>query len=328
MVPVAEQVPFSTNTGFGAFSVSSTGTLAYRLGNGTTRELAWNDRAGKRIAAITKVGNVVLFPTISPDQRTVAFSVNTGTQSDIWLQDTTREVISRFSFRPGINRSPVWAPDGKLVAFSHQEATAYSFDIFVKSSAGGGAEELLLKAGVNAFMLDWSPDGQRILYQQLSDKTGSDLWLLPVTGDRKPVAFLQTPADEQNGKFAPTLAGGPQWVAYQSNESGLNQIYVQSIPANGAKYQISTAGGTQPIWRGDGKELFYLSPDRKLMAVAVTVGATVVAGTPQELFTDTGMTGFTASKDGQRFLIVVPVGGENAATPITVVLDWALGLKK
>jgi eukaryotic-like serine/threonine-protein kinase len=237
-------------------------------------------------------------------------------------------VISRFSFSPGFNRSPIWSPDGKLVAFSHQETTAYSYDIFVKSSAGGGAEELLLKGGVNAFTLDWSPDEQTILYQQLSDKTGSDLWLLPTRGERTPIPFLQTPSDELNARFAPALAGGPQWVAYQSNESGQNQIYVQSIPASGAKYQISTDGGTQPAWRGDGKEMFYISPERKLMAVPVALGATVVAGAPIELFMNTGMERFTSSEDGQRFLIVVPIGGEGPAPPITVVLDWARGLKK
>ena len=124
-------------------------------------------------------------------------------------------------------------------------------------------------------------------------------------------------------------SGSPRWMAYQSNESGQNQIYVQSIPASGAKYQLSTAGGTQPTWRGDGKELFYLSTDRKLMAVPIALGANVEPGTPHELFANAGITGYAPSPDGQRFLVNVPAGGEGAAAPpITVVLNWTAGLKK
>jgi Tol biopolymer transport system component len=117
-------------------------------------------------------------------------------------------------------------------------------------------------------------------------------------------------------------------VAYQSNESGQNQIYIQSLPPNGAKYQISTVGGTLPAWGKDGKELFYLSTDRKVMAVPIGLGATVTAGSPTELFANAAMTGFTVSRDGQRFLINVPAGGEAGAPPTTVVLNWAAGLRK
>ena len=183
---------------------------------------------------------------------------------------------------------------------------------------------MLLRGGVSATPLDWSPDGKWILYQQTGQNAGIDLWLLPLDGDRKPVLYLQTPFNERAGAFSPD----GRWIAYQSNESGQDQIYVQTIPASGAKYQISSAGGTEPRWRRDGKELFYVSPDQKLMAVPMALGARVEPGTPQALFAAVGLTGYEVARDGQRFLVNVPAGAEGAAAPpITVVLNWTAGLK-
>jgi hypothetical protein len=157
---------------------------------------------------------------------------------------------------------------------------------------------------------------------------GNDLWLLPMEGTSKPIAYLRTPFSETNARFAPAGNSAPRWMAYQSNESGQDQIYVQAVPASGAKYQISTSGGIRPTWRDDGKELFYLSADSKVMAVPITLGASVDVGTPQELFASAGIAGYGPSDHGQRFLLNVPVGGEAAiAPPVTVVLNWQSGLK-
>jgi len=329
MFPVAEQVPFSVNTGFGAFSASENGTLVYRTGGlVSNRELVWVDRTGKRVRAVTKPGAFASLAT-SPDQQTVAVTLASGSQSDIWLQDVGRDVISRFTFRPGINRNPVWSPDGNRLVFSLQSLSAYSSDIYQKPVGGNGQEELLLHAGVNAFPQDWSPDGKWLVFQQPGQKTAIDLWLLPLEGDRKPIPYLQTPFREANARFFPGQAGGARWVADQSNESGQNQIYVQAIPVSGAKYQISNSGGTEPAWRRDGKELFYLSTDQKLMVVPIKLGTSVEPRTPQELFASVGVIGYAPSPDGQRFLVNVPAGGEGAtAPPITVVLNWTAGLKK
>ncbi|HEV2202852.1 MAG TPA: protein kinase [Bryobacteraceae bacterium] len=333
MFPVAERVPISLNTGFGAYSVSGNGTLAYRSGALTTnRDLVWLDRAGKRLGVLGKPGEY-FGAEISPDEKTVAVVMGDANHSDIWLEDIARGVVTRFTFRSGFNYGPTWSPDGIRLAFTTQSSNSYSSEISAKPAGGNGQEEPLLRAGINASPQDWSPDGKWIVFQQAGEKTANDLWLLPLEGERKPVPYLQTPFDEQYARFSPD----GKWMAYQSNESGQDQVYVQAIPANGAKWQISASGGTQPQWRRDGKELFYVSADQKLMAAAIKLGATVEPGTPQPLFpvsayrqlAPNGMA-FSPSRDGQRFLVSAPAGGESAAVapPITVVTNWQVGLKK
>ena len=180
---------------------------------------------------------------------------------------------------------------------------------------------------------DWSPDGKFILYGVLSPRTAGDLWILPLFGEQKPTPYIQTEFGETQARFSPD----GRWVAYISNASGPSQVYVQSFPSFGGKWQVSTNGGAQPQWRRDGKELFFLSPDRKLMAVEVNgAGPTFVAGVPQPLFeahTSTifpggsGSSYYAASGDGKRFLLNTLVG-ESAPAPLTIVLNWTAGLKR
>ncbi len=329
--PVSEQVADSiSNQSYAEFSVSENGILVYNSGNSAVaRELVWLDRSGKRLGSVGKAASFRDL-AISPDEKTLAAQIGTSSGSDIWLQDMGRGVFSRFTFRSGISKSPVWSPDGSHLIFSSQTAATSSFDIYQKPAAGNGQEEPLLRAAVAGYSEDWSPDGKWLVYQQTSLKTGRDLWLLPLTGERKPIPYLQTPFDETGGKFSPD----GKWMAYQSNDSGGFQIYVQTVPLSGAKYQISSSGGTEPQWRRDGKELFYVSADQKLTAVPVKLGATVEAGTPQPLFPvfPTGISGtrvYAPMLDGQRFLVNAPAGGEAAlAAPITVVTNWQAGLKK
>jgi Tol biopolymer transport system component len=330
MFPVAEQVPISANIGFGAFSVSENGILAFRSGGAfSNRELVWMDRAGKRLGAVGKPGEFTGI-AVSPDEKTLAVGIGTVSQSDIWLQDIARGVLSRFTFRSGANLSSVWSPDGSRLVFAFQTLGTYSSDIYQKPAGGNGQEELLLHGGINGFPNDWSPDGKWVVYQQTGQKTATDLWLLPLSGDHKPVSYLQTPFDEFGARFSPD----GRWMAYQSNESGRFEVYVQTVPPSGAKYQISSAGGTTPQWRRDGKELFYVAADQKLMAVPVKLGATMEAGTPQPLFpvlplgaNALGAVFYAPMRDGQRFLVNVPAGGEAAvAQPITVVTNWQRSL--
>ena len=329
--PIAEQVPTSGNVGFGAFSVSQNGLLVFRSGAGVAdRELVWIDRAGKRLGLVGKPGTFREF-AVSPDEKTLAVRVGSFSQSDLWLEEVGRGVLSRFTFRPGVSRNPVWSPDGSRIVFATQALNSYSTNIYQKPAGGNGQEELLFRSGVNGWPGDWSPDGKWIVYEQTGQKTAADLWLLPLNGDRRPMPYLETSFDETNAKFSPD----GKWTAYQSNESGQFQVYVQTVPTSGAKYQISSSGGGLPKWRHDGRELFYISADQKLMAVPVKLGATVEAGTPQPLFpaafglNATGSV-YEPSRDGQRFLVNVPAGGETAAgaQPLTVVTNWQAAFKK
>jgi Tol biopolymer transport system component len=320
MSPIAEDVQETVHDGFGAFSISSNGTLVYRAGRERNRTMQWTDRAGKRVATLGQAAALASSPVISPDQQSVAVvTIANGSQSDIWLHDVRRNLSSRFTFRQGHYRSPIWTADGTRLAFAFEDT--YSANIYIRPATGEGAEELLSRGGVNVHPMDWSSDGRWMLYEQQGETTGLDLWLLPLEGDRKPIPYLQTRAEEGPARFRPNASGGPRWMAYSSDESGTHQIYVESIPP-GAKYQISTGGGRLPRWRGDGKELFYLAPDGKLMAVGIAAGTSVTPATPSELFADPGIIDYDASADGQRFLVVVPADANAALSPVTVVLGW------
>jgi len=208
-------------------------------------------------------------------------------------------------------------------------------NVYQKLSSGAGAEEPLLKSGEPKYPTDWSPDGRFLLYTTV----GGDVWLLPLSGDRKPVPFLQTPFFENWARFSPD----GRWIAYQSNASGRHEVYVQpfregSGAGSAGIWQVSTNGGIDPQWRRDGKELFYMAPDRTLMAVDVKAGATFETGSPRPLFVVRAVASsivssmstpsyYAATADGQRFLVNTPVE-EAAAVPMQVMLNWAAGLKK
>ncbi len=173
----------------------------------------------------------------------------------------------------------------------------------------------------------WSSDGRFILYTSSGLPTGDDLFVLPLSGDRKPVPFLKTPFNEYDGQFSPD----GRWVAYVSDEAGKDDVFVTPFPGLGGKWQISTAGGMFPRWRRDGTEIFYLAPDNKLMAAAVNGnGSSFEVGAVKPLFEaralDPTRNRFAVSADGQRFLM--NSAPQTASAPITVVLNWAAGLKK
>ena len=216
------------------------------------------------------------------------------------------------------------SPDGSIIAFQSYRKGLY--DLYQKPVTGGGVEEALLESSENKNIYDWSPDGRFILYSSQNPKTARDLWALPLQGDRKPFVVTQTEFEEVGGKFSPD----GRWIAYQSNETGRSEIYVQPFPGPGGKSRISTNGTLgSPRWRGDGREIFYLAPDNRLMAAPITLpgnGQAVAVGTPVALFTTRTGSSFAASPDGQRFLVNTAL--EDAVTaPITVILNWAGGKK-
>jgi Tol biopolymer transport system component len=248
--------------------------------------------------------------------------------TDIWLIELARGAPTRFTFDPSFDIHPIWSPDGSRIVFASDRDGP--MNLYQRAASGAGNDEELLKSDDRKFSNDWSADGSFILYQNLHPKTNWDLWILPLSGDQKPFPFLQTEFFEFQGRFSPD----GNWIAYTSNESGPWQVYVRSFPASGGKWQVSTEGGAQPQWRRDGRELFYLSTDMKLMAVEVKGdGSTFEPGVPHALFelripNFPGVrNNYVVAADGQRFL-VASIIGEAAATPITVALNWTADLKR
>jgi dipeptidyl aminopeptidase/acylaminoacyl peptidase len=243
-------------------------------------------------------------------------------------------VTTRLTFNPGFDDSPMWSPDGSRIVFSSNRSGAG--DLYQKSSSGVGQDEVLLKSDHGKIPDDWSSDGRFILYQDLDPKTGWDLWALALTRDRKPQPLLTTSSHERQGRFSPD----GRWMAYVSDESGTNQVYVQSFPLSGGKWQISTSGGVQPRWRRDGKELFFMADaasgiTRDAMAVEVDTSDTHLfrATIPQKLFTlgpyvsnsaAGARNSWDVTPDGQRFLVVSNPTA-TAVPPVTVVVNWLQG---
>jgi len=210
-------------------------------------------------------------------------------------------------------------------------------DLYEKASSGASNEGLLLKTSESKRPLDWSRDGRFILYQspqRTDSRTNLDLWVLPTFGDRKPTPFLHTSFNERWARFSPD----GKWIAYVSDESSREEVYVQPFPPSGGKWQISTAGGTEPRWRGDGKELFYISGapsgDGKMMAVSIKWTSIPETGAPQELFllqralgTDNANR-YGVSADGQRFLVNNPQEDVTREQQIVVLVNWTAGLTR
>jgi dipeptidyl aminopeptidase/acylaminoacyl peptidase len=297
------------------FSVAQ-GTLAFTKDVAT--ELAWFDRTGQQIAPIPNsegLGN----PVLAPDDSRIAANRHVAPGEGIWLADVLRRLVSRFTVEPSVQ--PVWSPDGHDIVFSS------GGDLYRRSVDGGGEAQLLLKTPDAKFPHDWSPDQRFIVYVTNNPITDWDLWLLPLSGDRKPTPFLRTEFSEFQGQVSPD----GNWIAYVSDESTISEVFIQSFPVPGSKRRVSTAGGTEPKWRRDGKELFYLAPDGSLMAVDVTPGQGLEIGVPKVLFHThpgdaTDRNRYAVSGDGQRFLIESRAS-QPASTSITVVLNWSSAVR-
>jgi len=349
-VPIAEHVTTSAS-GAGGFSVSETGVLAYQTGSagvggtaGVPTQLVWFDRGGKQGGVLgDQAGYADL--ELAPDGRRVGVSIfdpARGTR-DIWLFDIARGLRTRFTFDPANESTSIWSPDGSRVVFSARRKG--QMDLYQKPSSGAGTEEELLTDSLDKYPLDWSPDGRFILFVVFAPKTGNDLWVLPLFGDRKPFPFLQTQFSEYPARFSPD----GRWIAYASNESGRNEVYVAPFPGPGGaatagapgtqsgKWQVSPAGGNWPRWRRDGKEISYLGPDNRLMAAAVNGHLSAFeVGAVRPLFGTRAITNqsypydpypYDVSADGQRFLVNT-LAVETASAPITLVVNWPALLKK
>jgi Tol biopolymer transport system component len=294
------------------------------MGGGTTgnRQLVWFDQSGKRLEKVGSSGSIFDF-SLSPDEKRVVFRrVDPQTRNnDLWILDLFRQTESRFTFHSEVDDDPVWSADGNTIYFdSNPDGVP---NLHQKIASGAGKEELLLKAAIGNWPLDCSSDARYLLYQYDDLKTKEDLWILPLGGDKKPFPYAHTDASEYSGHFSPDV----RWIAYSSNESGKYEVYVQAFPLTQGKWQVSTAGGAAPSWSKDGKEIFYLSPDKKLMAVDVKgTGTSFEQGIPKPLF-DTDIDNYVAadryvvSRDGTRILINTSVEG-TSAKPVLIILNW------
>jgi Tol biopolymer transport system component/predicted Ser/Thr protein kinase len=329
-VQVVESLDYNRSTGASAFSLSDTGVLASHRG-GTAFQLAWFDRSGKEVGTVgdpQAIGHV----RISPGGDRAAIDVTNprlGT-SDIWTMDFERGVAMRVTSDVNSERLPAWSPDSERIAFYSDRGSGSdaSGDFFMKRSDGTGDEQLFFDQVGPQFIEDWSSDGRYIAYRNETRETGDDFWLLPLTGDRKPRPLMRTASEEWGPRFSPDSS----WVAFASNESGRNEVYVTPTSGPAARRHVSTGGGGSPRWRRDGKELFYLSGDgRSLMAVPITLtNAAAISGVPQRLFTldrqkaspgNPRNLAYDVAPDGQRFLFVV-AAVEQPSPQISVITNW------
>jgi Tol biopolymer transport system component/tRNA A-37 threonylcarbamoyl transferase component Bud32 len=321
--PIVENVQEDPGFYTAVFTISDNGVLAYQQSGGSADQyrLAWFDRAGKKVEELGAKGNVWA-PRISHDGRRVAFTI--GDPGDLWLEDLSRHVTTRITFDPADDNNPTWSPDDSRIYFLSMRSGGG--DIYGKPSSGTGGDELAFSSSGVKAPASVSPDGRFLLFSALNPKTKWDLEVLSLP-DRKASAFLKTDFDENLGNFSPD----GKWITYASNESGRFEVYVQPFPGPGGKWQISSSGGTMPVWRRDGKEIFYLGADRKLMAVPVRTGDVFEPGTPVALFDarlkDDPDRHFDVSADGQRFLLTTPIGDETAP-PITLVQNWTALLRR
>jgi serine/threonine protein kinase len=317
-------------------SASTTGTIAYAGPIVKGGGLSWIDRRGEVIGpAGTPDGDHVDF-RLSPDEKRLSASIaNPTTNSvEVWITDFARRTATRVASGGAVTASALWSPDGSRLLFRTNRNGVVEF--YERSAAGGGTDKPVLSAEVyattrmpssNLVPTDWSPDGRQIVFSVPAPESGNDLWLFPVADAQKAAKFVASPAEEMHGNFS----SDGKLIAYTSNESGKFEVYVETVPRTDRKWPLSTNGGYEPRWRADGREIYYLSDDRKLMAVSVGPGP--VFGVPQALFqthvpggANANRTHYVPSHDGNRFLMSTST--DAAASPITVVVNWTAALKK
>jgi Tol biopolymer transport system component len=333
-VPVAEHLQILGVLRRGIFAVSTNGILVYGNSGTSSARLAWFDRSGKQIGTLGQPDFYSTAVRLSPDRKNVSISsIDPSTRnSDIWLFDIARDMKTRFTFDPAQEREAIWSSDGKSIVFNSNRKG--HFDLYRKPSNGAGTDELLYTDDKEKYPTSFSPDAKWLLFMVYLDPASKNqLWLLPMegapAGGRNPVPFVQSEFNVSWGEFSPD----GQWIAYASDESQRNEVYVAPFPGpTGSKRQISTAGGDQPVWRNDGKEIFYIGADRRLIAAEViSKGDVLELGTVRPFFSLIGAyyPGHTydVSADGQRFLMRTGVQPANPE-PLTVVQNWTAELKK
>jgi dipeptidyl aminopeptidase/acylaminoacyl peptidase len=331
--PIAEDIQTIGTPAYGFFAASLTGVLAYQttVSKGGQQQLGWIDRAGKvtTVGAPANYGDLAL----SPNGKKAAVLLS-GDQADLWLIDLERNgLATRFTFDDGYEITPLWSHDGSRLAFAARPPGSVNTNFFLKAATGVGAAEPLVNQRLTHYLTSWSPDDRFLLHTDSNTGAG-DIWMFPLTGDRKPFLFVGGPFPQQSAQFSPD----GRWVAYASFESNRSEIYVAPFSGHpGAatgKWQVSANGGSQPRWGPDGKELFFIAlpPENALMVAAVNgQGASFEVGAIRRLFNvrPGGVrSSYQVAPDGKRFLFNLAPSEPAMPTPITVVVNWAAGLNK
>jgi Tol biopolymer transport system component len=334
---LVNDVQYDSGTWHTTFTANDNGLLLYEPGSSATADdrLVWMDRTGKLLGTVGEPSSYKGL-RLSPDGKRVVVGAGDPV-IDIWIFDLARGTRTRLTFDPGTHIEPTWSADGQKVVFAVQNGATYQAGstIHAKPANGGGQDELLLAADdasvpVSLTWPEWSADGRYLVYQKQSGPTGGAVWALPSAGERKP--FLVVKPESREGSITYSrLSPDGHWLTYSAFESGREEVYVTSFPSGTGRWQVSGEGGTFPVWRGDGKEIFYFGYDSQLHAVETIPGREgFEIGRSQTLFPARSMTPLFApydvTPDGQRFLIALPLASESS--PLVLISDWKAELKK
>jgi dipeptidyl aminopeptidase/acylaminoacyl peptidase len=327
-LPITGQPEVFHQSSASPFSTSQNGVLVF-LGDRSLVHLRWFDRTGHSVASVAEETWAYRL-RLSPDGQRAAVEIfsSLSFNRDLWIYEVSRQVNSKFTFETTTVTHPVWSPDGSRIAFTIAKGNGRGF--YVRASDGSGGNEVLLEPDEEKTTSDWSPNGQYISYNLLdrSKKEKMQIAILPLFGNRKPDVYLSSNSDQRDGQFSPD----GHWIAFTSDETGKAQIYVARFPKPRGKQQVSVAGGSQPRWRRDGKELFFLDPDEQLMAAEVSLrNSDLEISEPRPLFkahpirVEIGMV-YDVAPDGQRFLI--PTRMDERTPPINLLLNWPAAVKR
>jgi dipeptidyl aminopeptidase/acylaminoacyl peptidase len=327
----------SSGTQHGFFAASDTGTLVYALGGSSAgNRLVWVDRSGTLVRQVTESPRIHAHPTLSPDGHHIAVAVESGRDNHIWVNKVPDADVLPFTFGQVYDGNAVWSRTGPELLWA---SSGPEFGFYRKPFNGSASPQMVWRAPVGTTSTldnqptDWSPDGTHLLFQSRGKNTGWDLWVLPLSGDQKAAALIQTPSNEGQGQFSPD----GRWVAYTSDESDGMEVYVQPFPLTGAKWQVSVAGGMLPAWRRDGKELFFFEPgSTRMMAVDVVTDTKDFRWIkPHLLFqlpaaesahaTEPG-SHYGVTPPGLRFLVLV--NDETPVRSLNVIVNWSSDLSR
>jgi eukaryotic-like serine/threonine-protein kinase len=334
--PVADHVAVNTDTWRGVLTASANGELVYQHGAASGgSQLLWYDASGKQGELVLSETAAYSNPTLSPDASKLAFDLENNGVGDIWVVDLARHTKTRITFGPQYSGYPVWWPDGKSIVFNYGSSSAGDSLYRQKADGAGSKEKLLETPGIADIPFSVSPDGRYIAYMRRDPKSNAsfDIWALPMfpdnSGDKKPFPVVATNFTD----VAPAFSPDGKWLAYSNDETGRQEVYIQPFPSGGGRWQVSTAGGTRPNWRKDGKELFFFNLlDQQMMGVDVSQkDASLQLGAPHALFKAITVGGpggpYTVSPDGKKFVMntVLP---QSISEPLTLITNWPADLKQ